>query len=194
MWILTVRPSHNILQKSILRGHKSPPTPRHPASSLSFLQVNTPQSAGCLHSLSGSETLHGFLDRGWLSGLVWSALLISYLLSPVRCVGASLRTSHHPGEENNARAQGGPWLSSSTAITNRTWSSICWTKLCVHWQMCVFLLSTNSSSTSKNCHILRHFGKTWKTLWPRNFLLLYTLHLQGSCFILLLRVPNLSLL
>lgn len=72
--ILTVRPSDNILQKSILRGHKSPPTPRHAASSLSALQVNL-YSSICRASpswyLSGSETLVRMSRREEL--FVWSA-------------------------------------------------------------------------------------------------------------------------
>lgn len=139
IWILTVGPSHNVLQKSILRGHESPPNPRHPASSLSFLQVNTPQYAAALHGLPSSETLRGFLERGWLAGCL-SGLLISCLLSPVRCVGASSRTSHHPGEENNARAHrtGGAVALSFHGYKQQDPELHLLDKtMCVHWQTSV---------------------------------------------------------
>lgn len=88
--ILTVRSSDNILQKSILRGHKSPPTPRHSASALRRPQVN--RSAPC----SGSSWLSAAHSRcvdvavlGWLLAL---------LISAVRS-GTHL---HPSGDENNA--------------------------------------------------------------------------------------------
>lgn len=88
--ILTVRSSDNVLQKSILRGHKSPPTPRHSASALRRPQVNG--SAPC----SGSSWLSAAHGRcGDVSVLGWlSALLISAVHS-----GTHL---HPPGDENNA--------------------------------------------------------------------------------------------
>lgn len=88
--ILTVRSSDNILQKSILRGHKSPPTPRHSASALRRPQVI--RSAPC----GGSSWLSAAHGRcGDASLLVClSALLISAVRS-----GTHL---HPPGDENNA--------------------------------------------------------------------------------------------
>lgn len=79
--VLTVRSSDNILQKSILRGHKSPPTPRHSASTLRRPQVN--RSAPCSGSswLSAAHRRCGDVAvRGCLS-----AFLISSASSSVRC-------------------------------------------------------------------------------------------------------------
>lgn len=84
MFILTVRPPDNILQKSILRSHKSPATPRHSVSSIR-------RHAG--ERFLGRVFMVWAAHRRCVSVLRCSPiLLISCLLllffSPVRCVQA----------------------------------------------------------------------------------------------------------
>jgi len=128
--ILTVRPSDDILQKSILRGHKSPPTPRHPAPSLSRLAcgwISTPRSAVGLHGSCGSGTARGCLGEE----LVWfvcSARQLPPQPGAVRwCLwirtSSSRRRKQRFGKKNPRRRGRG-----STRLPNRSRSATCWTR------------------------------------------------------------------
>lgn len=144
---LTVRPSHNILQKSILRGHKSPPTPRHPEASLSRLQVNLYSSICCLSSwclrLRGAAWIS--LHRG--SGCLVCSLATSS--NPVRWRLFTHLIIQERKTTPGRTAQEGQWLCSSTVITNRTHSAICWIHLCAHVVFSVTVSSINCNRGAK---------------------------------------------
>ena len=96
-WILllTVRPSHNILQKSILRGHKSSAAPRHPSSGLSG-QVDLCCCRSASWRLAGCVGQRRLVaPRSSSDGASCSASSSASSASSARrgAVGASLRTS-----------------------------------------------------------------------------------------------------
>lgn len=117
VFILTVRPPDNILQKSVLGGHKSSPTPRHAAASLRGLQMNL-----CCCSV---RRCLSWCPRIWGAAWIWwtraHCLGFSLSASSARCVALA---PHHPRVENNAAeqsAKGGPSRLSSSAA-NPEWS------------------------------------------------------------------------
>lgn len=132
---LTVRSSDNILQKSILRGHKSPPPPRHSASVLRW-SAPRPAASSCL-SAAHRDAAGMWRRCSRLSACLaclsvcLSSLALPLLLSPARYVQA--RTSILLETKNNAwtrRAGGGDALGmrcctgaaeSSGALCRTTW-------------------------------------------------------------------------
>lgn len=156
--ILTVRPSDNILQKSILRGHKSPPTSRHSASSLRRLQVRRSRiRSACSWCLR-------LRAAGCCCWCWWSCFcccccccravcllrsLSCVSLSPVRCSGASLpsRAPRYPGDDDNAwahRTGGAAAPLPAPALANWAWSTTCWTgqSLSRRRRVCLFVAAS----------------------------------------------------